>query len=53
MRSNNDKLTKNPYQSPNLFVYGDIREITKATSGGPYYDSITHIPGATNNKSNM
>ena len=33
MLSNNEKLTKSPYKSPKLFVYGDIREITKNSSG--------------------
>lgn len=33
MLSNHEKLRKKPYKSPNLFVYGDIREITKNSSG--------------------
>ena len=29
MHSHNHKISKTPYQSPKLFVYGDIRELTK------------------------
>ncbi|MFB2835274.1 lasso RiPP family leader peptide-containing protein [Floridanema evergladense] len=27
-----NKLSKTPYQSPKLFVYGDIRELTRGQS---------------------
>ena len=41
MSSSTDRPAKKPYETPKLFVYGDIREITKnvgnmgATDGAP------------------
>jgi hypothetical protein len=32
-KTNKTELPKKPYSTPKLLVYGDVREITKATGG--------------------
>jgi hypothetical protein len=32
MSSSTDRSARKPYETPKLFVYGDIREITKSVS---------------------
>jgi hypothetical protein len=31
MKQPSEKLPKNPYQSPKLLVYGDLKEMTKSS----------------------
>ncbi|MBE9227077.1 lasso RiPP family leader peptide-containing protein [Phormidium sp. LEGE 05292] len=39
MLSNNQKSNKKPYHSPQLFSYGDIRELTQGTTGNSGNDN--------------
>lgn len=39
MLSNNQKSNKKPYHSPQLFSYGDIRELTQGSDGSDGNDN--------------
>lgn len=42
MKSNSKESAKQVYRSPQLFVYGDIRELTRASNlAGPTLDNTT------------
>ena len=40
--SNDDELHKKDYYAPQLFIYGNIRELTQASGSGAKHDSIVH-----------
>lgn len=54
MHSHNHNLSKTPYQSPKLFVYGDIRELTKnSTTASSMGDNPSQPPDLTHKSSSF
>jgi hypothetical protein len=45
MKSDVEKPAKKPYERPKLYVYGDIRTITKSVGSGTISDSAPGIAG--------
>ncbi len=51
MYSENKKTIKRNYHSPNLIRYGDVSQLTKASSiNSNVLDNYTGMPAAPNNK---